>query len=99
MSVVHHVIVLLSLLRAKIPSELSMNMRGLQILILFHVMDHHSYVILTSICHGLILDTINYSTKAATLRFAYILRLIDALSRFLIKEESSSSIVHELFQH
>lgn len=95
----HHVIVLLSLLRAKIPSELSIDMRGLQVLILFHVMDHHPYVILTSIFHGLILDTINYSTKAATLRSANILRLIDALSRFLIKEESSSSTVHELFQH
>ncbi len=99
LSVVQHVIVLLSLLRTKILSELSMNMRGLQVLILFHVMDHHSYVILTSICDGWILATINYSTKASTLRSAHILRLIDALSRFLIEEESSSSTVHELFQH
>lgn len=99
LSVVHHVVELLSLLRAKVPCELSINVCSLQVLILLHVMDHHSDVILAFISHVLNLGTINYPAKAPTLGSTQILRLVGNLSRFLIKEESSSSIVHELFQN
>jgi len=50
---VHHIVELLSLLQAaKVASKLSMDMRGLQVFILFHVLYHHSDVILTAIRRG-----------------------------------------------
>ena len=78
LGVVHHIVELLGL-RAQVLRELRMDMRRLQVFILFHVLYHHSDVILASICG---VRGIDKSAQAATLGFSYGLRLVAALSRF-----------------
>ena len=48
----HHIIELVLSLRAEVARELGMNMRSLQVFILFHVLYHHTDVILTAVSRG-----------------------------------------------
>lgn len=55
----NHIIELVLSLRAEVARELGMNMRSLQVFILFHVLYHHPDVILTAVRRSCTLGSTN----------------------------------------